>query len=66
MRLSIESDLCQGHARCNQLFPGLFDIDEEGYGVVRCSDVSPQQEDQALRAAATCPERAILIDNEAR
>lgn len=66
MKLSIDPDLCQGHARCNHLFPDLFDLDEEGYGIVRCPDVPSGHEDQARRAVATCPERAILVDTETR
>lgn len=63
MKLVIDTELCQGHARCTQLFPDLFDIDEEGYGIVRSADVTADQADQARRAVATCPERAILLDN---
>ena len=35
MRLRIDSRLCQGHARCAALAPELFDLDENGFGIVR-------------------------------
>ena len=35
MGLRIDSRLCQGHARCAALAPELFDLDENGFGIVR-------------------------------
>jgi ferredoxin len=62
MRVSIDRGLCQGHARCAALVPELFDIDDEGYGVVRpgCEHV-PAGDLQALLAVDNCPEQAIKL-----
>jgi ferredoxin len=63
MRISIDPSLCQGHARCAALAPELFDLDENGFGVVRpgCEHV-PDGDLQALLAVDNCPEQAILAD----
>ena len=65
MRVWIDPDLCQGHARCASLVPELFDIDDEGYGFVRpgCEHV-PESDLQALLAVDNCPEQAIKLEAE--
>jgi len=64
VKVQIGADLCQGHGRCYDLAPALFDDDEAGYGQVLGNGVvPPEREDDARRAALNCPERAIkLID----
>ena len=62
MKVQIGADLCQGHGRCYDLAPAVFDDDEEGYGqVLGDGVVSPEREDDARRAALNCPERAIKL-----
>jgi ferredoxin len=66
MRVVIDANLCQGHARCAALVPELFDIDENGYGVVRPGcEVVPDGDLQALLAVDNCPEQAIRTEPEA-
>jgi ferredoxin len=66
MNVQINPELCQGHGRCYDLSPSLFGDDEEGYGtVLGDGTVPPGQEDDARRAVANCPERAVsLIEEE--
>jgi ferredoxin len=62
VELRIDRGLCQGHGRCYDLAPDLFDDDEEGYGKVRADGmVPPDKADQARRAALNCPERAVRL-----
>lgn len=62
MRVSIDPDRCQGHARCYALAPDLFDVDDYGTSSVRNDGmVPPDREDVARLAAANCPERAITV-----
>ncbi len=66
MKVQIDPERCQGHGRCYDLSPGLFDDDDEGYGqVLGDGVVPPGQEDAARRAVANCPERAIDLAGEA-
>ena len=62
MRVTINTELCQGHGRCYDLVPDLFADDEEGYGqVIGAGLVPPAHERDARLAAANCPERAIDV-----
>lgn len=58
-RLSIDTELCEGHGRCYELAPGLVDADERGYGVVVSPDVGPEDEVAATAAVNACPEHAV-------
>ena len=63
MKVSIDSEKCQGHGRCFSLAPALFDSDDLGQGVViGDGDVSPDQEENARLAQENCPEYAIEIE----
>jgi ferredoxin len=62
VKVQIGSGLCQGHGRCYDLAPALFDDDEEGYGqVLGDGVVPPGRDDDARRAALNCPENAIKL-----
>jgi ferredoxin len=61
MRIEVDSDACTGHGRCWSLAPEVFDADDDGYCATRERDVPPELEEQARRAAANCPERAITV-----
>ena len=67
MRLRIDSRLCQGHARCAALAPELFDLDENGFGIVRPGCEHPPADDpRALLAVDNCPEQAIVLEPDSR
>jgi ferredoxin len=61
LRVQIDQEKCQGHARCAALAPEIFDTDDIGHGVVRTPDVPPSLEAAAQLAAGNCPERAIVL-----
>ena len=63
MKVCIDANLCQGHARCVFFAPDVFQMDDEGYAQVRpgMKDVPGAQEDQVRKAAANCPERTITV-----
>ena len=61
MRIEVDQEACTGHGRCWSLAPEVFDADDDGYCATRGIDVPPELEDQARRAALSCPERAITI-----
>ena len=51
MRVSVDADRCEGHARCWGICPEVFDLDEEGHAVVRLAEVPPDLEGKAQDAA---------------
>jgi ferredoxin len=62
VKVQISAELCQGHGRCYDIAPALFDDDEEGYGQVPGDGaVPPELQDAARRAALNCPEHAIKL-----
>jgi ferredoxin len=64
MRVRIEGELCAGHARCQALAPAVFDVDDQGYGVVLAPEVPPAEEESVQRAERNCPERAVLVEGD--
>lgn len=61
MRVEIDADVCQGHARCWEICPQVFELDDEGHGSVAEPDVPPALEHLVRQAVANCPERAIRL-----
>jgi ferredoxin len=57
--VSVDENLCQGHARCNLICPEVFDLDEAGFSVVIAPHVPPEYEAKVKEAVLNCPERAI-------
>jgi len=62
MRLILDPEICQGHARCFSDYPHLFDGDDIGHGQLKViGEVPTELIDDARRAAQGCPERAISL-----
>ena len=66
MKVSVRSDVCQGHTLCNMLVPEVFLLsDEDGHAYVSVDSVPPELQDRVRRASLNCPEIAIeLTDDE--
>ncbi|WP_234379131.1 ferredoxin [Streptomyces sp. FXJ1.172] len=66
VKVQIDSGRCQGHGRCYDIDPEAFGDDAEGYGKVLGDGQVPAGHERATRlAAASCPERAITLAEEA-
>ena len=61
MKVAVDTEACQGHARCWEICPEVFSLDDEGYSQVRTDEVPPALEDKVREAVANCPERAISL-----
>jgi ferredoxin len=60
LRIRVDPDKCQGHARCYALAPELFSVDDYGQSTVIGDGAVPEGlEDKARLAVANCPEYAI-------
>jgi ferredoxin len=59
MTLSIDPDKCQGHGRCVLINMDLFDVDDDGHGMVIAPEPGPEFADDIKSAVASCPEQAI-------
>jgi ferredoxin len=62
MKVKVDRERCQGHARCNALAPELFALDELGNAQeIGGGSVPAGLEDKAWLAKANCPELAIDV-----
>jgi ferredoxin len=65
LKIHVDQDKCQGHARCKSLAPELFELD--GFGnahEIGDGSVPAGLEDKAWLAQANCPEIAIEVIEE--
>jgi ferredoxin len=62
MRVVVDRERCEGHARCWGICPEVFALDDEGHAVVTLPDIPPDLQARATDAVRNCPERAIRID----
>ncbi|MEM7339681.1 MAG: ferredoxin [Actinomycetota bacterium] len=63
MKINYDRALCEGHNRCYSLAPEVFDVDDEGYAILKIEgDVPADLEAKAQLTADNCPEFAITIE----
>lgn len=62
MKLYVDASRCQGHARCFESAPELYNLDDLGHSVTRSEVIPDGLEDLARLTASNCPERAITIE----
>lgn len=62
MKISYNRELCQGHNRCYMLAPEIFDVDDEGYAVLKIEGEIPAElQEKAQLCVDNCPEYAIEL-----
>lgn len=64
MRVHVDPQRCQGHARCAALAPDVFELDENGFSTTRDTPVPPELQVDAGKAARSCPEDAITVTED--
>ena len=66
MKVRVDDSRCQGHTLCAFAAPELFRLrEDDGHAYIDDADVPPALEDNARAALATCPEQAIIIEEDA-
>ncbi|WP_448646237.1 ferredoxin [Pseudomonas mohnii] len=61
MKVVIDQPGCVGHARCHNVAPTLYPLDDNGYIASSGFNVPEGQEGLAQRGARACPERVIEV-----
>jgi ferredoxin len=62
VKVRVDLDRCQGHTLCAMRAPRSFELDDvDGHSVVVDEEVPPDQQDDVVEAARSCPEQAISI-----
>ena len=65
LKIRVDQNKCQGHARCKSLAPELFELDEYGNAhEIGDGSVPPGLEDKARLAQTNCLEIAIEVIEE--
>jgi ferredoxin len=59
--VTINGDKCQGHGRCALIAPHLFDVDDDGLGLVQVDTVAGADLPDVEEAILSCPESAITL-----
>jgi ferredoxin len=59
--VAVDPDVCTGHGRCNATAPEIYDLDDDGYCVIRRIEVVGALAAIAREGADNCPERAITV-----
>lgn len=63
MKALVNLAKCQGYANCIVEAPEVFDLDEDtNKAIVLVDEIAPELEDEARRAADSCPVQAITIE----
>jgi ferredoxin len=63
-RVYVQADVCQGHTLCFMTAPEVFELrEEDGHASVRDIELTDEIIDAARRAALTCPEQAIVVED---
>ena len=62
MKVRVDRDLCIGVSNCVAFAPTVFELDDENKAVVL--DPSSVDEDTLLEAAESCPENAIIVEDD--
>ncbi|HEY87845.1 MAG TPA: ferredoxin [Dehalococcoidia bacterium] len=62
MKVRVDRDLCIGVGNCVAYAPTVFTLDEENKAVVL--DPSSVNDNTLLEAAESCPENAIIIEDD--
>jgi len=63
LKVKVDRDKCQGHARCAALAPELFALDEFGNAREKGDGTVPEAlAEKAYLAKANCPELAIEVE----
>ena len=62
MKVKIDRDLCVGVGNCVAYAPTVFALDEENKVIVL--DPSSVDDETLLEAAESCPENAIVVEDD--
>jgi ferredoxin len=62
MKVNVDHDLCEGHAKCAKTAPDIFEVGDDDLSRVKMDDVPERFRDQVELAVRLCPRQAIWID----
>lgn len=61
MKVVVDPDRCEGHARCVELAPEIFALDADGYSRVILESPAESLRPKVEAAVRLCPRQAIML-----
>jgi ferredoxin len=62
MKVKVDRELCIGVSNCVAIAPTVFKLDDENKAIVL--DPSSVDEETLMEAAESCPENAIIVEDD--
>ena len=63
MKVVVDHDLCEGNAKCEEVAPEMFEVNEdEEKAYVLVEDPGEDRRELAERAVRMCPKAAIRVE----
>jgi ferredoxin len=59
MRVQVDHDRCEGHAKCQLAAPEVFELRDDDLSYVKLDPVPDNLKDKVERAIRLCPRQAI-------
>ena len=59
MKVQVSHDKCEGHGKCQQAAPEVFELRDDDLSYVLVDDVSEELKAKVERAIRLCPRQAI-------
>ncbi len=63
MKAIVDHSLCEGHAKCMEQAPDVFDVRDDDLSHVLMDDIPEEQRAKVERAAHICPRAAITLED---
>jgi ferredoxin len=64
MKVKVDPQVCVGFGVCVGLCPEVFELHDDGYAIVRVSEVPRELEDAVRQAVIQCPSSAISLSDD--
>jgi ferredoxin len=61
VKITVDLDLCLGHAQCEDAAPEVFRVGEDGYAHVLLEDPGADLRSKVEEAVRRCPTQAISV-----
>lgn len=59
MKVEVNSDMCEGHAKCEMAAPEVFKLGPDDVSIVLVDEVPAELKEKVDRAIRLCPRQAI-------
>lgn len=64
MKVRVDASVCAGFGVCVGLCPQVFKLHDDGYAIVRVSEVPKEFENVVRQAVNQCPSQAISLSDD--